>query len=200
MYWNEVLNQILESNTGILTLLVATHGPSAANQEIKSRSTIETLRTSVASSVWDLRQPAKPDSQPSQPAKPAKPVSQAIQPSQPSQPSQASQASQPATQLASHPATVASGHRSLRPPSLDVCKLFYRGIQSLVIRPYRLPQAAKGRQTFWHPQHRGGAANHATNPSNINDIANFPANHVRMGHGTTLGRPFHGFGVPIKML
>ena len=82
--------------------------------------------------------------------------------------------SQPASQPR-QPASQPSGHRSLRPPGIDVSKLFYRVIQSVLIRFHRRAQAATGPQTFWHPQHQG-AAKHATNPSNIDDITNFPAN------------------------
>ena len=43
------------------------------------------------------------------------------------------------------------------------------------------------------PTAPGGAAKHATNPSNIDDMATFPTNRV-------MGRPFHGFRVPIQIL
>ena len=104
-------------------------------------------------------------------------------------------ASQPAAThpaAASQPAKVASGHRSLRPPGLDVSKLFYRGIQSDGTGCHRPPQGGTGRQTFWHPQHQR-AAKYATNPSNIDDMATFPTNRV-------MGRPFHEFRVPIQIL
>ena len=107
-----------------------------------------------------------------------------------SQPSQlaslASQSSQPG-----QPATAASGHRSLRPPGLDVSKLFYRGIQPVVLCCNPLAQAATGRHkppqggtgrhrpaNFLAPTAPGGAAKHATNPSNIDDIATFLTNRV----------------------
>ena len=83
----------------------------------------------------------------SQPVKPAKPAKPASQPSQPGQ-----------------PANAASGHRSLRPPGLDVSKVFYRGIQSVVIRCHRPAQAAK--PSGLHST-RGEAAKHATNPFQI---------------------------------
>ena len=67
------------------------------------------------------------------------------QPASCSQPAkQASQPSQPASQSAN----VASGHRGLRPPGGDVSKLFYRDIQSGLIRWYvgirRHPLASGG--------------------------------------------------------
>ena len=98
------------------------------------------------------------------------------------QPASCSQPASPASQP-SQPANVASGHRSLRPPASR-----HRCLQTLnkghPIGPHRLAQVGTG----WHrpPQaakpsgthSTRGAAKHATNPSNIDDMANFPANHV----------------------
>ena len=102
----------------------------------------------------------------------------------------ASLASQPDSQ-ASQPANVASGHRSLRPPGLDVSKLFYRGIQSVLIRRHRRPQAAKLSGTH----STRGAGTHTKNQSNIDDMANFPANRVmgRLWHDH-----FRDLGYPTK--
>ena len=137
-------------------------------------------------------QPAASQQQPASCSQPAKPASQPAKPAEPA--SLASLASQ-----ASQPANAASGHRSLRPPGLDVSKLFYRGIQSVLIRfrraaqggtgRHRLPQAGKPSGTH----STRGAAKHATNPSNIDGIASFSANQV-MGrlwddHFMDLGYP-----------
>ena len=100
-------------------------------------------------------QSAKPASQPSQPAKPAKPASQASQ--------RCIRASKPQ----------ASRHRCLQTLNIGASNRFPQAGTGR----HRLPQPATARQTFWHPQHRG-AAKHAINPSNIDDMANLPANHV----------------------
>ena len=109
-------------------------------------------------------------SHPAKPVQPAKPASQASQPARPA--SRTSRASKPQ----------ASRHR---------CQQFF--FIGAPTRALRGAQGATGRITFWQPQHQGGAAKHATNPSNIDDMTNFPSNRV-------MGRPFHGFRVPIKIL
>ena len=105
---------------------------------------------------------------PAKPAQPAKPASQASQPARPARP---------------------AGHRSLRPPGIDVSNSFYRGSSPFL-------KGGTGRHradNLLAPTAPGGAAKHATNPSNIDDMTNFPSNRV-------MGRPFHGCRVPIKIL
>ena len=144
--------------------------------------------SSRASSVWDFKQ--------------------SFQPIQPSQPSQARQASQPG-----QPGIEASGLQA----SMSAI-LLYRGSSPPLkagTGRHRPPQAgsplaptapgggsspflkaATGRHrgdSILAPTAPGGAAKHATNPSNIDDMATFPTNRV-------MGRPFHGFRVPIKIL
>ena len=109
-------------------------------------------------------------------------------------------ASQPSqTSPVIQPANAASGHRGLQPPGRDGCKLFYRGIQSVVIRPHRPLSVATGCHRAAQAGKLSGthctrgAAKHATIPSNIDDMANFPANRV-MGrlwddHFMDLGYP-----------
>ena len=105
---------------------------------------------------------------------------QAIIPTYPAKPAKPGQAGQPA-----RPA----GHRSLGPPGIDVSNLLSIGAPARLLRP---PQAATGGQLSGSTA-PGGAAKHATNHSNIDDMTNFPSNRV-------MGRPFHGFRVPIKIL
>ena len=92
------------------------------------------------------------------------------------QPASCSQPASPASQP-SQPANVASGHRSLRPPAIR-----HRCLQTLnkghpigchrLAQPatgcHRPPQAAKPSGTH----STRGAAKHAINPSNIDDMAN----------------------------
>ena len=107
----------------------------------------------------------------SQPASSSQPAAtRQLQPaSQPSQPAK------PASQPTLHPGIEASG---LQPAGIDVSKLLIRGIQSGGTGRHRPPQAATGRHRL--PQaaklsgthSTRGAAKHAINPSNIDDMAN----------------------------
>ena len=104
------------------------------------------------------QQPASsnPPAAASQPSQPAKPASQASQPGQPTL----------------HPGIEASGLQASMAPN------------SYIGASNRFPQAGTGR----HSPPQGakpsgthstrGAAKHAINPSNIDDMANLPANHV----------------------
>ena len=86
-----------------------------------------------------------------------------------------------------HPGIEASGLQASMSAILSI------GAPTRILSP---PQGATGRHrpdNLLAPTAPGGAAKHATNPSNIYDMANFPANRV-------IGRPFQGFRVPIKIL
>ena len=111
-----------------------------------------------------------------------------IQPSQlgqPSQPSQPSQPGRPASQASWASKPQASWHRCQQ--------FFFIGAPASLLR---VPQAATGRHrgdSLLAPTAPGGAAKHATNPSNIDDMATFPTNRV-MGrlwddHFMALGYP-----------
>ena len=128
-----------------------------------------------ASFLISVSQPAAASQQ--QPASSSQPASQASHPSQP-----ASQASQPTLHLGIE----ASG---LQASGIDGSKLLYRGIQSVPTARHSPPQAATGRQTFWHPQHQGGS-----------QTCHKPIKYRRYGQRTTLGRPFQAFRAPTKIL
>ena len=109
--------------------------------------------------------------------------------SQASPASQASQSSQPASQASQpgQPGIEASGLQASMSAILSI---------GAPARFLRAPQGGTGSHradNLLAPTAPGGAAKHATNPSNIDDMTNFPSNRV-------MGRPFHGFRVPIKIL
>ena len=141
-------------------------------------------------SVGRVRLPPISQQQPASSNPPA--ATRQRQPASCSQPAKpASQASQPASQ-ASQPANVASGHRSLRPRhQASMAPNSYIGASN------RSPQAATGCQTLWHPRHQG-AAKHAINPSNIDDMANFPTNHLGGVMGRLWDDHFRDLGYPPK--
>ena len=121
-----------------------------------------------ASSVWDYL----PSASSSQPA-----ATRQLQPKPASQPAK------PASQPTLHPGIEASGFQASMAPNsyIGASNRFPQGATAR----HRAPQVAKpsGTHSTW------GAAKHAINPSNIDDMANFPANHVGGSFGSLISRP-----------
>ena len=106
------------------------------------------------------------------------PTRQACQPSQPSQARQASQPGQPGIEASGLQASMSA-------------ILLYRGSSP----PLKAGTGRHRADSLLAPTAPGGAAKHATNPSNIDDMATFPTNRVM---GRLWDDHFRDLGYPSK--